>query len=281
MKLALGTVQFGLQYGISNTKGIPSDSDLIQIFKLAKEKEISVLDTAFAYGNAESRISHFSKDFNIVTKFNAVETNTALKNLLEQSLQNLGVDSIYGYLAHNSQLLIENPNLWNVLEEEKSKSRIKKIGYSLYEPFQLEKLLDLKMIPDLVQLPYSIFDRKFEDYFKILKDFGTEIHIRSVFLQGLYFMNPNRLPEKLKSFSDPLTSLENLVNVSGKSIAEVALNFVYTNSLVDKIVIGVENVDQLKENIDAIDSWQTNEKLFENIKDITIEQKELLNPANW
>lgn len=281
MKLAIGTVQFGLQYGVSNTTGIPNDNQLTEIFEIANKNNITILDTAMAYGNAESRISFVAKKFNIVTKFNNVKTREELGNALSNSLNNLQLDSVYGYMAHNFQLLNENPDFWTVLQEEKEKGRVKKIGYSLYEPSQLEQLLEKEMVPDLVQLPYSIFDRKFENYFKLLKEMNTEIHIRSAFLQGLYFMNPPALPEKLKPLSGALTELKLFCETSGKAVADIALNFVYSNPFIDKVVIGVVNAEQLQENSNSVLSWNANEDFFDSIKNIAIKEKELLNPANW
>ena len=100
--------------------------------------------------------------FDIITKFPNVDSKEDLELALSESLQKLNVSSIYGYLAHNADVLIQKPSLWEVLLEAKKEGKIKKIGYSLYTPEQLERLLDLNCIPDLVQLPYSILDRKFE-----------------------------------------------------------------------------------------------------------------------
>lgn len=282
MKITLGTVQFGIQYGISNTHGVPSDSELESIFSVASDLGIQQLDTAKAYGNAEERIGELSNSkFDIITKFSNVDSEKELELALSESLQKLNVSSIYGYLAHNADVLIQNPSLWEVLLKAKKEGKIKKIGYSLYNPEQLEQLLDLNCIPDLVQLPYSILDRKFEKQLSILKQLGTEVHVRSVFLQGLYFMNPNKLPEKLQPLQDSLVELKNLCIENNVSVGEVALNYVISNPNIDKLVIGIETAEQLRENINLVKNWKSNKVLFSKIEAIKIKDKSLLNPVNW
>lgn len=282
MKITLGTVQFGIQYGISNTHGVPSDSELESIFSVASKLGIQQLDTARAYGNAEERIGQLSNSkFDIITKFPNVDSKEDLEIALSESLQKLNVSSIYGYLAHNADVLIQNPSLWEVLLKAKKEGKIKKIGYSLYTPEQLEQLLDLNCIPDLVQLPYSILDRKFEKQLSILKQLGTEVHVRSVFLQGLYFMNPNKLPEKLQPLQDSLLELKNLCIENNVSVGEVALNYVISNPNIDKLVIGIETAEQLRENINLVKNWKSNKVLFSKIEAIKIKDKSLLNPVNW
>ncbi|ESU26247.1 hypothetical protein FLJC2902T_27270 [Flavobacterium limnosediminis JC2902] len=282
MKITLGTVQFGINYGISNTHGVPSDEALKGILSVANEAGINQLDTALAYGNAEERLGMFADNrFQIITKFPAVTSQAELENTLEQSLTRLNSTSVYGYLAHNADILIENPLLWETLQQAKKEGKIDKIGFSLYHPEQLEKLLALNIIPDLVQLPYSILDRKFESKLVELKQLGTEIHVRSVFLQGLYFMNPDQLPEKLKPLTTALTELHAVCTANQVAVGDVALNYVIANPNIDKIVMGVETAAQLKQNIQMVCDWKADASLFSKIEAIEINDKSLLNPVNW
>lgn len=282
MKVTLGTVQFGIQYGISNTHGVPSDSELKSIFSVANELGIQHLDTAKAYGTAEERIGKWSDNkFKIITKFPKVDSNEMLEEALSESLLKLKVDSIYGYLAHNADVLIEHPELWKTLLEAKQLGKIKKIGYSLYTPEQLETLLEMNCVPDLVQLPYSILDRKFEEQLQVLKEIGVEVHVRSVFLQGLYFLNPNQLPEKLQPLQSSLLELNDLCIQNNVSVAAATINYVISNPNIDQLVIGVETATQLRENIELITSWKSNPELFSRVEAIKIKDKSLLNPVNW
>ncbi len=281
-KLCLGTVQFGIPYGINNMSGIPSDEAVNSIFKIATQNQINILDTAHGYGNAESRIGQCGlKDFKIVTKFTLVKNEVDLKSELTDSLSKLNTKSAYGYMAHNANTLINNPNLWETLLEAKENKLIEKIGYSLYSTQQLEKLLELSLTPDLVQLPYSLLDRKFEPFLSQLKKSGTEIHVRSVFLQGLYFMDIFNLPSKLEPLRSNLKELQDCCKEYNVSIGSLALNFALSNPLIDKVVIGVDIPSQLEQNIDFIKSWKPNQQLIARLNNIEVTNKELLNPANW
>lgn len=281
MKLTLGTVQFGIPYGINNTNGIPDDQEISGIFDLAFKEGISVLDTAPEYGNAEERIANFSHSrFKIITKFSKVNTSQELQNALSKSLLRLKTNSVYGYISHKADDLIENSTLWETMMKMKDDQTVEKIGYSLYSPEHLERLLDIGYIPDIIQLPYSMLDRKFEKYLPKLKQLGTEIHVRSVFLQGLYFMNPNKLPHYLRPLRDPLHELHKISRESHLSIGSLALNFVNDNPNIDKLVIGVDSKSQLAENLSMIENL-TNTGINESINDIIVLNQELLNPANW
>jgi len=282
LKITLGTVQFGINYGIANTHGVPADEELKSILATAKEHDINYLDTAHAYGNAEERLGLFSENrFNIITKFPAVKTNDELQNVLSLSLDKLNCSAVYGYLAHNADTLIENPFLWETLLKAKEEKKINKIGFSLYSPEQLERLIALNCIPDIVQLPYSILDRKFANKFQVLKGFGTEIHVRSVFLQGLYFMDPEGLPEKLSDLKPALLELHNICKENNVTVSDVALNYAVANPFIDQVVIGVDTTAQLKENIRAVSDWRLENDLFSRIETIAIKNKTLLNPVNW
>mgnify|MGYP006200291701 FL=1 len=282
MKLVLGTVQFGLQYGISNTHGIPTDSELSAIFETAQTNGITTLDTALAYGNSEERLGQWNKGrFKIITKFPKVNTEAELKQMFQQSLNNLNSTFVEGYMAHNADNLIEKPFLWSVLQTLKQEKKNQKIGYSLYTVEQLNTLLDLGCVPDIVQLPYSLLDRKFETSIKQLHALGTEIHIRSVFLQGLYWMNPNQLPQKLMPLQTTLQDLQKICEQYQVDKGALALNFVHQNPNVDAVVIGVENQEQLVQNIRMIKDWKSNDELMDKIQQIKITDVSLLNPANW
>jgi aryl-alcohol dehydrogenase-like predicted oxidoreductase len=280
-KLALGTVQFGAQYGINNTKGIPSDKEISEIFDFAFKSGIQILDTAPAYGNAETRIALFSKNrFNVVTKVPLVKNSQELKNSLSSSFSQLSLDSIYGYIFHQADNLINIPSLWGNMQKFKESNKVQKIGYSLYTPQQLEILLGMGFIPDIVQLPYSLLDRKFEKYFIQLKNLGVEIHIRSIFLQGLFFMDLERLPKKLSALKTNLHDLHDICKRSDISIGSLALNFVIDNPSIDHVIIGVDSKTQLLDNISMIEN-HTNNINRQLIKEINVSNQELLNPANW
>jgi len=282
MKLAIGTVQFGINYGINNKNGIPSDIDVAEIFDLSIKNNIKYLDTSISYGNSEERISKLANNkFNIITKSNNVKNSEELSSSILTSLSSLKTESVYGFLFHNSDNLIDNHDLWSTLVKFKNEKKVNKIGYSIYDTNQIDYLLDKGFIPDIVQLPYSLFDRKFEKYFMKLKKLGTEIHVRSVFLQGLYFMNNKKLPEKLLPLRKYLDNIDCICRKFNVSIGELALNFVNENKFIDKIIMGVDSSTQLNQNIQMIKNWDNNNNINKLINKIIVKEQDLLSPINW
>ena len=281
MKIGLGTVQWGLDYGIANTHGIPSDEVLNSIFDLANKAGINMFDTATQYGEAEKRVGQFSNlEHKIVTKIGNFSTNKCLNQQLDNSFNHLQRQNIYGCLFHNVDELINNTDLWRELLVYKEEGRINKIGYSLYEPQELIDLLEAGLHPDIVQFPYSILDRKFEPYFDLLKKKGVEIHVRSVFLQGLYFKNPEQLSNKLLILKPVLSELQNISKQNNLDISELCLDFIRQNCKIDYAVIGVESEEQLRE-VSQVKNCNLNWDIILETLDSYNIKKELLNPSNW
>ena len=276
----MGTVQWGLDYGISNTNGIPTDTELDAIVRLATQNDIDLFDTASQYGNAEARLGNYTtKNLSVVSKFSSVN-HSSLENEIQGSLKRLNVEQLYGYLFHSPKDLINTPLLWDQMQNLKVKEKVKKIGYSLYSPEELELFLDKNWIPDIVQLPYSLLDRKFEPYFEQLKSLGTEIHIRSVFLQGLYFKSTETLSSTFNDLKRALIELAEIAREFGLTTVELALNFVLKNENIDFAVIGVEQSNQLKEIISA-SKIDFPKSIEERVNALSIENPTLLNPSNW
>jgi len=212
MKLALGTVQFGLDYGITNQDGQVSLDEAKNILDFAKDNGINTLDTAPAYGNSEKILGQIStENFKVVTKtrhFDSLEINNSDVKLLSSdfyhSLEYLRQDSVYGVLVHNADDLLKfgSEKLFKQLQELKQAEKIVKIGVSVYDHSQLQAILDNFDI-DLVQLPFNILDRRMIDggTFAKLQEKDIEVHARSVFLQGLLLMSEQNRPEKFNRWS--------------------------------------------------------------------------------
>ena len=252
MKIALGTAQWGLKYGILNKSEIPNDSVLKRILKIAKSAGLDLLDSAPSYGNSENRIGQLSlNQFDCVTKINTKSNCKSISDQIRSSLKALNQDKLYCVLFHDSNDLIQNKTLWDELNQNKQEGKINKIGYSLYEPEQLKRLLDLEMIPDLVQFPYNVLDRKFKLYFTFLKERGIGIHIRSIFLQGLLFKKGSELPEKLKLLKPVIDRLQSLSEKFNQSILNICLGYVLQKELIDYCIVGIDNENQLREIINT------------------------------
>ena len=249
-KIALGTVQFGLDYGISNKEGKTSSEEVEKILIQAERFDIDLLDTAHAYGNSEEVLGDLLADFKfkIVSKFPSPQQGKTIKNYIGESLSLLKVKKLYAYMAHDAQCILDDRQLWSQLLELREEGIVSKIGYSLYSTNQLRKLVDAGCKPDIVQVPYNIFDRRFETEFELLETMGTEVHVRSVFLQGLFFMKPEELPSYFDK-AKPLLRKMQFICPDRQTLAAVLIDFCLKNSLVHRVVIGVNNVAQLSSNI--------------------------------
>ncbi len=273
-KLVLGTVQFGLQYGV-NSAGRPSKEAVKGILAEAAKGEISTLDTSSAYGDSEEIIGEcksFDEDFRIVSKYPKSE-NTVVE-MFNGSLDRLRVDKLYGYLLHHFEVYKNNPKVWDEFVALKESGKVQKIGFSLYTPEELQFILDNKSPFDLIQVPFNIFDKKFLPLMKEVHEKGVEIHVRSTFLQGLFFKDREALPEKLKPMKKYLLQLDEFSKQSGLSISEIALNYNLQNPYIDGVLIGVDNVEQLKTNLSSVKDTPID-------IEIEVKEQELLNPVNW
>jgi aryl-alcohol dehydrogenase-like predicted oxidoreductase len=269
-KLGLGTVQFGLAYGISNKDGQTTSLEVSKILKTAQSFGIDVLDSASAYGNSEDILGKNElSSFKMVSKF-MPSGFKPIGDQLETSLRNLGLKKLHGYLAHRPMDILENPSEWDNLLKFKSTSKVDKIGFSLNEPWELEKLIEKGYNPDIVQIPYNYFDRRFESLIIELKGKGCEIHSRSTFLQGLFFLSENELPDFFQEVKPLIKDLQqnNLLNGA-------LLKYVLDKKFIDKTIIGVENNRQLIENVENVNLAPTLPELQLEISD------NILIPSRW
>lgn len=286
-KLALGTAQFGLKYGINNKTGILSDEDIFKLLQYAHQNEIDTLDTAFNYGNSENRIGEILRknefSFNIISKAPSGSNKDTIIRYFNTSLIRLNTNCIYGYLLHDFNDYLKDNKILNPLYSLIEKQAIKKIGFSIYYPEQLERLLNDKVKFDIIQFPYNLVDTRFEKYFEILYERRVEIHIRSVFLQGLFFMECKNLPQKLIPFKDLLLKINALKIKINRSIENILLNFAVQNTYVSKVIIGIDTFEQLKKNIDELNYPLKENEIYlikRELSEIDI-PSELLIPSNW
>lgn len=281
-KLVLGTVQFGIDYGINNTTGqVPLD-EVCQILEIASEAGVRTLDTSSAYGESErvlgEALKRSIKPFNIVSKY--PKSDIGVRETFQKSLNLLGVGSLYGYLVHHFEFYQEHPEIFSEMTALKQEGKITKVGFSLYNTEQLQYLLDRKVKFDILQFPYNIFDKQFESYMPQLVKQGVEIHTRSAFLQGLFFRETNTLPEKLKLLKKYLDNLHNYCQKRDLTVEQLALGYVLANPHVKGALIGVDNHLQLEANMNVA-SVELTEEDITYIHNIDIIEDWLLNPVNW
>ena len=272
-KLGLGTVQFGMKYGISNQAGQTTEKEVSRILSLFKSCGGRVIDTASAYGTSESVLGSAGvSDFFIISKFMPPEDcGETISGQLSASLNKLKLTKLYGYLSHRVDNLISHPEHWKELQELKRSGYVIKIGVSMTSTDQWEKLLSMDIYPDIIQVPFNYFDRRFETILKQYKQTGGEVHTRSAFLQGLFFREPETLPSFYSEVKPMLLDLKkNQKNLNGR-----LLSFVLSRPFIDMVITGVETEEQLKQNYNNISEEPGLPDFQHNISE------RILNPANW
>ncbi len=256
-KLGLGTVQWGLSYGIANQQGMTAPETVKAILAEAKRCGVRVLDTASLYGDAETVLGANSLDvFRVITKtprfstpFISSDQARDLVNAFHQSLNRLSRDRIYGLLVHHAEDLIApgGEKLIATMRDLKKQGLVEKIGVSVYEGDQVDAVLEI-FKPDIVQLPISVLDQRMllGGQLERLKQYGVEVHARSVFLQGLLLMSLDAVPKYFDPIRPLLARWRAATESQGMTPVQAALAFVRDLQHVDTVLVGVENAQQFR-----------------------------------
>ena len=285
-KLALGTVQFGMDYGINS--GIKVEqNEVLKIVNLARKSGITLIDTAQLYGSSEKVLGNVNTvDFDIVTKSRAFEQDIINENEanlvindLDHSLKLLKQKSLYAFLVHHGEDLLKpgGEMIFNKLQILKEQGLVKKIGFSAYIDNQLIKIIERFDI-DIIQLPMNILDNRLINNGLLNKLYsqGIEIHTRSVFLQGLLLMDMDKRPKYFDRWSNLWKFWYEWLSDNKLSSLEASIRYMISKPEISRVLVGVDNKEQLKNIINASDG---------NIptipEELTTDDPDLLNPGNW
>jgi aryl-alcohol dehydrogenase-like predicted oxidoreductase len=284
-RLALGTVQFGLPYGIANQTGQVSRVEARSILQLALANSIDTLDTAIAYGDSEACLGEVgTQGFKVVTKLPILPEGCGdVKNWVNQqvstSLSHLGVTKVYGLLLHQSEQLLGSNGaaLYQALQALKDNGQVDKVGVSIYSPSELDALTPHYHF-DLVQAPFNLVDQRLysSGWLQRLKDADVEIHTRSTFLQGLLLMNQADVPVKFTAWDDLWQAWHSWIAAHDISAVQASLAFPLSFTAIDRVILGVDSVSQLTQIINAA-KWRQNIDL----PNLQCDSENLINPANW
>lgn len=287
MKLVLGTVQFGLAYGISNAAGQIPQPEVKSILNCAQSNGIDMLDTAEVYGDAEQLLGQNGVSaFDVVGKLGPIKSTTRasikdeILSRVQASLGRIDRPAFHGVMLHDSsQMLTAQTNSNAIaagLQALKDQGLTRNVGISVYTPEDVTTLLDMMPI-DIIQLPLPPIDNRWNDsgVLQTLNRLGIETHIRSVFLQGLLLMPQNRLPNWATRWG-ALEGWQTWVQDHKLTPLEAAIGLSLKARNVDRIVIGVESKVQLEEIITA-----TRINVPELPADLMTADPELLNPSLW
>lgn len=287
MDLVLGTAQFGSKYGISNNAACAiTQEDVFAIVNAAKEEGVTLLDTAPSYGNSHRILGEVGiRGFDVQSKISraAFSSRGSTKRLVwdqvTKTLKNLRIEKLHSLLIHDVDQFLETDVHENcsVLEGLKSEGLVDKVGVSIYEVEQYDRINGIFDV-DICQLPLNIMDRRAVDsgHLRLMKDLGIEIQARSIFLQGLLLLSFDEQISLFPSNHQEFSFFHGELEASGKSPIEFCLNFINSVS-VDKVVVGVNRVSEFEQLCALVNS---NDSLTEfSVKGVT--DLNLIDPRRW
>lgn len=286
-KIGLGSAQWGLNYGISNIHGQAKSAEIAGILQLAQKYGIKTIDTAALYGQAEEVLGQESLDgFDVITKTphyrksRITESDASdLDGTFKESLKKLQIDRASGLLLHNSDdLLLPG---WEHLAQKlfalKDCGLTQRIGLSLYSSQNIELMYE-RLRPDIVQLPISVLDQRLikDGTVEWLHTLGVEIHVRSVFLQGLLLMPLETLSDYFSPWKKEISRWHVACQEQGMTPLQAAINFVSSINEVDRIIIGFESERQF---LEVLSAGRGLEKF--DATTLSCTDPGLLNPSSW
>ncbi len=285
-KVILGTAQLGMNYGINNY-GKLSKNSVFEILDYAYKNDIRVLDTAEIYGESLELIglylkSNPQKKFKIISKINprGITDFKQLSHNINKSLKILNQDAIHGYMLHSYKDLKNAPVLYEELQIMKAKGYINNVGISLYENFEISDITENYSF-DFIQIPFNLLDneRKRGEVLRRAKNKLIDVHVRSIFLQGLFFKPYSDFNHKLQPLMRYLKDMQQIAKIANIDLSTLAIHYALKKDYIDKVIFGVHNVDQFSNNITSINK---NINVPDNkIEEIDVLEEHLLNPYNW
>ena len=284
-QLILGTVQFGLDYGITNSSGEIPDQVVQQMLVIAEEHDIRIFDTAADYGNSQYRLGQLAPIGNsnrYVTKFSLPTDGSSptQENVYSDSMKLLQVEKLHGVLFHKLEDLRDSrlEKTLEILRAGRDAGILSKIGVSIYNRADLELALEVFPDLDLLQLPANVLDMNLleSDEVHKLKSRGVEIHVRSVFLQGLLLTSPSQLSDFFEPLKPALIKLQNVSAITGKSVLELVLAKIRHHRYVDAVLVGATTLGELTEITSA---WESAIE-YEDFE-LPAVPREILDPRVW
>lgn len=283
-RLALGTVQLGMPYGLANIAGQVEPPEAAAIVNHARAAGIDTLDTAIAYGDSERRLGEIGvRGWKVISKLPPLPASCDVSEWVREStrgsLERLGVQRLYGLLLHRSQDLLDARSraLYAALLALQAQGLVDKIGVSIYGPQELD-VLHGRFKLDLVQAPFNILDRRLASsgWLGNLREQHVEVHIRSVFLQGLLLMPADRRPARFAKWRPLWNDWDAWLQDRQVSPVQACLSFALAQREVDRVVVGVENVAQLRDIL-AVDT----STVHVPPERLASEDPNLINPSRW
>ena len=261
MELCLGTVQFGMDYGIRGQKK-PYMEEAVSLLDYATQNGIKAIDTAKAYGTAEEVVGEFLKKKaipreqlfvstkfipNLLDEIEPQNYESTIEGQIQEQLKTLHTDYVDAYIFHSARYAFDERKL-EAISSVVKKGYARKCGVSVYEPGEAEKCFESPFV-NFIQAPYSIFDHRMKQAGVFDNNDSCEIHTRSAFIQGLIVMDEEQVPEFLSEAKPIVRKIKSLCEEIGISRVQLALQYVKRENRISHLVFGIDSLEQLKEDI--------------------------------
>jgi len=258
-RIVLGGAQLGLPYGILNGGETLSREEVARILDTAVDHGIDSIDTAIAYGQSESIIGETSQNrFNIISKLPPLPVDISnvsewVHSQVQGSLSRLKCTSLDALLLHRPQDLTgaQGVELYAAIESLMAEKMIDRFGVSIYSPDDLEGIIGTFDI-HVVQAPLNVFDRRILGVTDQLSALNIEVHVRSIFLQGVLIASPQDRPQRFEPWSEHFALFDEWVRSSGVSAMACCMGFALQQSGIAKLVIGTTSAESLDEIMNSI-----------------------------
>jgi len=284
-KIALGTVQFGLPYGVANQTGQIALEEAFRIIETARKAGVDTIDTAAAYGTSEKQLGTIGvSGFKIISKLPPIPKDQSdiekwVFKTIETSLKDLRVEKIHGLLLHRPEDLLskQGTTISRTLQKLRSEGLVSKTGLSLYKVHDIEHFCTLLPI-DIIQTPFNLIDRSLvnQGTLQHLKDHQIEVHVRSIFLQGVLLLPETARPSYFSNWNYIWESWHSWLKHNSASPAQACLKYVQSFPQIDRIVIGCDSLQQFKETLSC-----AKQDPISDFPDISSQDEDLIDPSRW
>jgi aryl-alcohol dehydrogenase-like predicted oxidoreductase len=298
-KYTLGTVQLGMSYGIANKSGQPDMKKSFDILETAIKLGINAIDMASDYGTAEEVVGKYfltvKKDDDtplLITKFTIHHADNLtdddiemqVRIFVEDAIKRLQIKKLPIFLLHRVEdMYLHGESISKALRKLINEGLIGKAGVSVYSGSDVEKMLEDDLY-EVVQVPMNIIDHRLvkRGIIEKLRQKGIIVFVRSVFLQGLFFLNPDELAPNMKDAREPLLQLRQLAKEEKIPVAQLALSYIRDMDGITSLVIGAEEPEQVRSNVELINTPKLSANIRNKIDDMFLNvPNHVLNPSVW
>lgn len=280
-KIVIGTANFGMKYGLGYKNLNPKE--IKKILSFSKKNGIRTLDTAPSYKNAFKNLRNNKiENWNIISKIPSIPKNTDnishyVQKILFSNLKKINLSKIHTILIHDEKDILnvtKGKKILEILNHFKKEKIVKRVGCSIYDSYKVKRVIKNYDF-DVIQCPYNIFDKRLVDsgLFRLLKKREINIHLRSIFLQGLLLKDKKDIPVQFKN-NKKINKYYKFLEKYNLSNIEICLSELDKIEY-EKVIIGVGHLNQLKDIINF------NKHLNKSTNILKTKNLKLIDPRKW